>query len=293
MRTLASDLMNSYQTALAGLLAPHIDGYTVVDVGAHGSAEADVYAPALIGKDAVVIGFEPNAAECTRLNEQWFGQRKFFPYAIGDGTRGTFHVCRAPLTSSLLRPNRSLIAEFENLFEMCEVTKEIPIDTIRLDDVCEIGAVDFLKLDIQGATLIALENAEQLLDRTLVVHAEAEFVPIYTGESLFSECEIFLRHKRFMFHHFHNLEGRRMIHGAYAVGRNPSQTLWADAVFVPSLQRLDKLPDHDLIRLAWTMDVIYGACDMAMSCLQRCRDAGAVHLASGYHDLLTEHGLLA
>lgn len=285
--------MDSYRCALAVLLAPHIDGYTVVDVGAHGTGEAEVYAQALIGKDSVVIGFEPNARECARLNEQLSGLRKFFPYAIGDGMRGIFHVCQAPLTSSLLRPNRPLLVKFEGLAEMCEVVVEAPIDTVRLDDIGGIEFVDFLKLDIQGATLVALENAERLLDHTLVVHAEMEFVPIYAGESLFSECEIFLRHKGFMFHHFHNLEGRRMTHGAYTVGRCPSQTLWADAVFVPSLRRLDRLPSRDLIRLAWTMDVVYGACDMAMACLARCTDAATAHLSGSYHRLLAEHGRLA
>jgi protein O-GlcNAc transferase len=292
MNSSASNLTNSYRLALAGLLAPHIDGYTVVDVGAHGTGEADVYAQALVGEDAMVIGFEPNSHECARLNELWSGRRRFFPYAIGNGTCGTFHICRAPLTSSLLRPNQPLLTEFENLAELCEVIEEIPIETVRLDDVKEIRAVDFLKLDIQGLTLIALENAEKLLDRTTVVHAETEFVPIYAGESLFSECEIFLRHQGFMFHHFHNLEGRRMMHGAFPVGRAPSQTLWADAVFVPSLQRLDRLPSRDLVRLAWTMDVVYGACDMAMACLARCREADTVHLAGTYRSLLDEHGML-
>jgi hypothetical protein len=96
-----------------------------------------------------------------------------------------------------------------------------------------------------------------------------------------------------MFHHFHNLDGRRMMHGAYAVGPAASQTLWADAVFVPSLARLDRLPSRDLVRLAWTMDAVYGACDMAMACLTRCRDADTVHLAGSYQRLLAEYGLLA
>jgi len=282
--------MEAYRLALAGLLASYIDGYTVVDVGAHGTGEADAYSHALAGQGALVIGFEPNAQECARLNEHWRGRRRFFPHAIGSGARGIFHVCKAPLTSSLLRPNRSLLEAYENLSELCEVTAEIPIDTVRLDDVGEIGAVDFLKLDIQGATLMALESAERLLERTLVVHAEAEFVPIYSGQPLFSECELFLRRKGFTFHHFHHLEGRRMKHGEYAVGPTPSQTLWADAVFVPSLQRLDRMPARELTRLAWTMDVVYGASDMAMACLARCN--GSNGLADAYRKLLAEHGLL-
>ncbi|NGZ08148.1 MAG: FkbM family methyltransferase [Nitrospira sp. LK70] len=285
---------DAHRAALAELLSPFLDKFTIVDVGAHGTGEADVYAPALEAPNALVIGFEPNTEECARLNLQSAGRRRFFAHAIGNGRPGIFHVCRGPLTSSLLRPNTAVLDQYENLAELCEVTAEMPIDTVRLDDIGEIGAVDFLKLDIQGATLLALENAEQLLQQTLVVHAETEFVPIYTGEPLFSECELFLRQRGFMFHHFHSLEGLRMTPaGAHAVGRHPSQTLWADAVFVPSLERLARLSCRDLARLAWAMDAVYGACDLAMVCLRRCAENGGPYLAERYRSLLAEGGMLA
>lgn len=292
MMTAASDQGRDYLLALAALFGGFIEGCTVVDVGAHGSGETDVYAPLLAGKGAVVVGFEPDRAECARLNETWSGKRRFFPYAIGDGAEASFYVCRAPLTSSLLRPNGQLLAHYEGLAEMCEVTEEMPISTVRLDALEEVSAADFLKIDIQGGTLPALRNAERLLERTLVVHAETEFLQIYRDQPLFSECEIFLRHRGFMFHHFHNSEGRRMTHGGYAVGRAPSQTLWADAVFVPSLPRLDQMASRELVRLAWIMETIYGASDMAMACLERCRSAETADLASRFRSLLATHGLL-
>ena len=287
------DPHKSDQLALAKLLAQYLEGYTVVDVGAHGTGEADVYMPALVTDSALVVGFEPNSTECARLNAQAGGRRRYYPYAIGNGMPGTFHLCRAPLTSSLLRPNQPLLIRYENLAELCEVIEEIPIETVRLDDINGIGSVDFLKLDIQGATLLALKSAQRILEGTLVVHAETEFVPIYHGEALFSECEIFLRNKGFMFHHFYRIEGRRMTFGNRVVGQASSQALWADAVFVPSFERLDTLSAPELVRLAWTMHTVYGACDMAMACLSRCRDDDTKDLASHYQDLLAMHGMLA
>ncbi|TYL85914.1 FkbM family methyltransferase [Bradyrhizobium cytisi] len=292
MITAASDPREDYLVTLAALFGPFIENYTVVDVGAHGTGDADVYAPLLAAKGAMVVGFEPDRLECARLNETWSGKRRFFPYAIADGAQAQFYACRAPLTSSLLRPNAELLAHFEGLAEMCEVTEEIAISTVRLDDIEEVASADFLKIDIQGGTLLALENAERLLERALLVHAETEFLQIYRDQPLFSECERFLRQRHFMFHHFHNLEGRRMTHGGYAVGRVPSQTLWADAVFVPSLQRLDQLSDRELARLAWTTEVVYGASDMAMACLLRCREAETAKLAASFRSLLAAHGRL-
>lgn len=206
---------------------------------------------------------------------------------------GTFHLCRAPLTSSLLRPNQSLLVRYENLAELCEVIEEVPIETIRLDDINGVASVDFLKIDIQGATLPALQGAQRMLEHTLVVHIEAEFVRIYQDEALFSECEIFLRDRGFMFHHFHRIEGRRMTFGNRVVGQAPSQALWADAVFVPSFERLDTLNTSELVRLAWTMHTVYGACDMAMACLSRCGDEGDDAFSNRYQALLATHGMLA
>jgi hypothetical protein len=206
---------------------------------------------------------------------------------------GTFHICRAPLTSSLLRPNQPLLVRYENLSELCEVIDETQIETVRLDDIKGIGLVDLLKLDVQGATLLALQSAQRMLERTLVVHAETEFVPIYHDEALFSECELFLRNKGFMFHHFHSIEGRRMTFGNCVVGKAPSQALWADAVFVPSIERLDTLGAPELVRLAWTMHTIYGACDMAMACLSRCCVEDNKDLPNRYKALLAAHGMLA
>jgi FkbM family methyltransferase len=283
----------AHHLALRDMLGARLERYSVIDVGAHGTGSEEVYAPALDVLDSLVIGFEADAAECDRLNSQAGDQRRYYPYAIGDGTPGTLHECRSPFTTSLLPPNPPVLQHFEGLLQQCEVVKKSAVATKRLDDIDGIEAADFLKIDIQGATLLALEGARNMLTGTLVVHAEMEFVPIYRDEPLFSECELFLRAHSFMFHHFHHIEGRRIRHGTYVVGRSPSQALWADAVFVPSLPRLDQLSAVQLARLAWTMHVVYGATDFAMTCLSRCDSLDNGDLARGYLALLAECGLSA
>src|SRR5690606_17646305 len=96
----------------------------------------------------------------------------------------------------------------------------------------------------------------------------------------------------FMFHHFHDIEGRRMIADQRIVGRHVSQMLWADAVFIPSFDRLDAMPAEALCRLAWTMHVVYGAADIAMACLSRLHDDAAI-LTDNYQSILARHGLLS
>jgi hypothetical protein len=57
------------------------------------------------------------------------------------------------MTSSLLRPNLEFARLFDNLAELMQVVSTADIDTVRLDDVAEVGAqgCDLLKLDTQGS----------------------------------------------------------------------------------------------------------------------------------------------
>jgi FkbM family methyltransferase len=272
------------------LLRETLEQYTIVDVGAHGTSEADVYAQAVLPGRTRIIGFEADAVECARLNARGDAMHRYFPIVVGNGERGTFHRCRSPLTSSLLAPNAGLLERYENLSELCEVITSGPVGTTRLDDVGIDGGVDLLKLDIQGAELQALEGGRTLLGRTLVIHVETEFVPIYAGQPLFSECELFLRGIGFAFHHFTKCEGRRLMAGTRVVGRAPSALLWADAVFVPTFDRLDHMQARELGSLAWTMHTLYGACDFAMACLHRCPDGK--RLTAAYAELLSADGML-
>jgi FkbM family methyltransferase len=267
---------------LGSLLADDLQRLCFVDVGAHGVAEAEVFAPALRG-DSLVVGFEADAAECARLGAAGDGRKRYLPCVIGDGRPARFHVCRSPLTSSLLHPNHELLAQYEGLAEVCEVMAESPVETVRLDDVADLPAIDFLKLDVQGATLAALQGAQRRLEDTLIVHAEVEFVPIYRDEPLFPECEQFLRSRGFMFHHFHEPQGRRVIAGGRAAGRTHSQMLWADAVFIPSFERMTTLAPRALRRLAWMLHAIYAAHDFAFRCIV---DAGSEREANAYLSLL-------
>jgi FkbM family methyltransferase len=275
------------------LLGPRMGTLTFVDVGAHAvEGQEEVYTPGLAAPETVVIGFEANGDECARLNLHADQGRRFFPCAIGDGRPGRFFHCSYPLTSSLLRPNTPLLQRYENLAELCEVVGESAMETRRLDDIEDLGDADFLKLDVQGAAYPVLRGATKLLDRLLVIHTEVEFVPIYQGEALFSEVELLLRERGFMFHHFHQMEGRRIRAGEYVVGQCPRQMLWADAVFVPGFERLEGLPATKLLRLAWLMDTVYQAHDAAMLCLNRYDTLSGEGFAHQYWELLTQAGLL-
>ncbi len=249
---------------------------TAVDIGAM-LLEGDVDPLVRLNKlgRLNVIGFEPQAAECEKLNALALPGRRYLPYAVANGMRRSFYVTNTGMTSSLLRPNLRIAQLFNNLAELMQVVATPLIDTVRLDDVAEIRAqgCDLLKLDTQGSEAEILANASETLKRCLIIQTEVEFVPLYEDQPLFADVDQLLRSHGFMFHRFLGMAGRT--YKPLMVNDNPnaalSQMLWSDAVYVPDLARLDRLEATALLKLAALLHEIYRSFDLC-------------HVVLGAHD---------
>jgi FkbM family methyltransferase len=213
-----------------------------------------------------VIGFEPQPAECEKLNALARPGRRYLPYAIANGERRKFYLTNTGMTSSLLRPNLRLARLFNNLAELMQVVATPDVDTVRLDDVAEIReqGCDLLKLDTQGSEAEILSHASRILEKCLIIQSEVEFVPLYEDQPLFADVDRLLRGHGFMFHRFLGLAGRT--YKPLMVNNDPnislSQVLWSDAVYVPDLTRLDRLEPEALLKLAALLHEIYGSFDL-------------------------------
>ena len=256
---------------------------TVVDIGAM-LLEGQSDPMARLGRlDLLrVIGFEPQAAECDKLNALGEPGRHYLPYAIANGERRAFYQTNTGMTSSLLRPNLWLASQFNNLSELMQVVATPTIDTVRLDDVAEIRdqGCDLLKLDTQGSEAEILTHASKTLENCLIVQSEVEFVPLYEGQPLFADVDQLLRASGFMFHRFLHLSGRT--YKPLMVNNDPnialSQILWTDAVYVPDLTRLARLTPKALLKLAVLLHEIYGSYDLCHVVLSaHDRQCGSTH----------------
>lgn len=248
------------------IIAPPL--MTAVDIGAMLLAGAtDPFARLNKAGRLNVIGFEPLTVECQKLNALALPGRRYLPYAVADGKRRSFYVTNTGMTSSLLKPNQKITQLFNSLGEHMRVIATQQIDTVRLDDVVEIRAqaCDLLKLDTQGSEAEILAHASETLKRCVIIQTEVEFVPLYEEQPLFAEVDLLLRSHGFMFHRFLGLSGRA--YSPILINGDPnaplSQMLWADAVYVPDLMRLDRLEPDALIKLAALLHEIYGSFDLA------------------------------
>ncbi|MBG0810853.1 FkbM family methyltransferase [Methylosinus sp. H3A] len=256
----------------------------IVDIGARHISGEPVYAPLLRGGEATVVGFEPDEAAVEELNARKNPGDVYLPYAVGDGGRHTLHICAARDMTSLLKPNRQAMELFHGFPVWSEIVATQEIDTVRLDDVPETDGATFLELDVQGAELMILQNAVERLRRAYVLHVEVEFLPLYEGQPLFSEIELFLRAQGYVLHRFTPLTSRvlRPLMLGKDIFAGMSQIVWSDAIFVRDFMRPELLADEELIGLAQIVHDCYRSADLALRLLTEHDRRSGRNLARAY-----------
>lgn len=181
------------------------DGLGVLDVGSRGGVHPVL---AAIAPLLDVVGLEPDQTECQRLaatatNGHRFKSLRYLPYALGETDReGTLHLCRAAGSSSLYKPNRSLLDRFpdEHRYDVVG-TVNVPIRSIdSLRQEAQLPRwLDFFKIDTQGSELQVLRGAAQTLRHQVVaIEVEVEFAALYEGQPLFRDVDAFLASFGFM-----------------------------------------------------------------------------------------------
>jgi FkbM family methyltransferase len=257
----------------------------VLDVGAALNDTPPYQALVAAGR-ARVIGFEPNQAECERLNAAYGGSHKFIPFFLGDGGAATFHETNWVLTGSLFAPNTRLLEKFGNLGEVTMPVGQHPVTTTRADDIPEIGNVDFFKIDVQGAELSVFQNATRVLGDALIVHTEVEFLELYKEQPLFADVDTFLRRQGFVFHTFDGFGMRafKPLVRDFDANLGFRQYLWSDAIYVRDWLCLEKLPDEKLKKFAVLAHDVLGSFDLAHLVLSELERRSGVKWTEVYRE---------
>jgi FkbM family methyltransferase len=141
------------------------------------------------------------------------GRLQFSPVLVGESAQTAVPFYEAETASSIfLESEKTKTA-----------TAMLPMTTI--DDVTagtEFQAADFIKLDVQGAELLALEGATRTLRATEAALMEVNLLEIYAGVPLFHETAAFMAERGFRVYDICSFM-RRPLDGA----------LWqADVIFV-------------------------------------------------------------
>ena len=263
----------------------------IVDIGANPIDGPTDYAELFAGGNVEVVGFEPNREALAQLNARKSSRETYLPYAIGDGERHKLYICQWEGMTSILQPNEQVLNLFHGFPDWGRVLSTEQIDTRRLDDVPETAGAEYIKLDIQGAALMALSHGTSRLADALVIHCETEFLQMYVGQPLFSDVELFLRGHGFTFHRFYPLVSRMvqplaMNNDVYA---GMSQLFWADSVFIRDLSRLHALSERQLLVMAAILHDCYRSLDVTMRLLIAYGERTGRDLAGAYLSNMQPH----
>jgi len=253
----------------------------ILDVGAMMLDTETPYGELVAQNRARLIGFEPDAVECEKLNQRFGAPHRFFPHFIGDGGPATFYETNVAMTGSLYKPNTRLLEKFNGLEEVTRLVREHPVQTRRLDDIEELGQVDFLKIDVQGGELNVFKGAPRVLASTLVIQTEVEFTELYENQPMFSDVDPYLRSQGFQFHTFLTL-GQRCFRPV-SIGNDPNlgirQHLWSDAIYVRDWMALEALSIEQLKKYAILLDHLYQSRDLCSLLLSKIDErAGSTHM---------------
>jgi hypothetical protein len=280
---------------------PDLPALRIVDVGSQElDSESDMHAPLRAAAPVEIIGFDPFAVsdaadagtartsvEVTRSDGR---QIRTIPALLADGGIVTLHVNRYDPTSSILPSNHALTRQFGLLDMAVETVETRQLPSYRMDDVLpvegEAARIDLLKIDVQGAAHMLLENAPKVLRNTLVCHVEIEFAPVYLGERLFGDIDTLMRAAGFCFVDFFSLGRQR--YGSFdaspARAFHRGRTLWGDCIYIRDLDTEGALSADDLFRVAVIVHSCYNKQDLAAELLGRLDAMSGTGLLKDYID---------
>lgn len=160
-----------------------------------------------------------------------------------------FNLNQDPYTSSFLPLNPKYANFYSNqnkpdyvLGQAALAVKQKSMTTDSLDELSQSLALpecDFLSLDTQGSELHILEGAEITLQNCVGLQVEVAFAELYETQPLFSDLDVFLRSKGFVFIRFKSFqEYAPLVTGIES--RGEKMQLMADAIYFKSPELLTK-----------------------------------------------------
>jgi FkbM family methyltransferase len=250
----------------------------VADIGAADIAEVPPYRVLLDAGLARLNAFDADVRQHDKLRATYGENLALFTDIIGDGTQQTLHLASpASGMTSLLKPDAARLAFFNGFEQFGAVHATETVQTTRLDDVAGLPDLDFLKMDIQGGELMALEHGQARLAHCAMIHLEVSFVPLYEGQPGFGEIDVWMRAHGFIAHRFTDVK----CWSVSPITRNSdirspfNQLLEADVVYARDLTS----PDLDaavLKKTALLAHACYDSPDLAGHIVARMEIAGQI-----------------
>jgi FkbM family methyltransferase len=248
---------------------------SVLDIGANPVDGRAPYKEMLDYGLCTVTGFEPQQRALAFLEQRKGPLERYLPHVVGDGREHRLKITKAEGMTSLLTPDQNQLRLFTPFLEWGSVVEELDVQTYRLDDL-DIDDFDLLKIDVQGAELMVLQNGRERLRDAVAVHTEVSFVPLYLGQPTFGELDGELRSQGFVPHSMPAVKQWAIAPTVFDndLYRPGNQLLEADIVYVRDLAHPERMTSEQLSHLAMIAFHIYGSVDLAVFCIIELQQRG-------------------
>ncbi len=242
---------------------------------------------------AQVWGFEPHPEAAARLRDAAPEGVIVLERAVGTPGQAVFNAYPASEMSSLFKLSEKSIGYLGHFRRHLGTETEMPVTLSSLDQIDEVPAIDFLKIDAQGAEVDVIGGAAAKLAQAVAVVAEMRFYRLYDGEPAMGDLDAALRGQGFVLHRFIAPKSR-MLGNSQAVRLNRravgSQLIDGDAVYIRNLEDRDAVSDAQLAHLALLADAVFGSHDLVLWCLDELAARGVLpaKVAAKYVDKLPD-----
>lgn len=214
------------------------------------------------------IAFDP----CSTLKNVERLQRNselhHYPHvALGNGAEATLYTCLDPAMTGTLEPLPA-DQQLPNHQQGTQVLARLPITTLRLDDIEGLESIDWLLLDNLNDSLTILENGEKALTNTLLVQVRVNFAPTHKNQPELTQISNWLSRHGFSFYRLNNLQHYSHLPEKLNLRKQQaSQLSAADAIFIPSPQRMGCLDTQQKSKLAFILNSAYQINDLTFCLL--------------------------
>jgi FkbM family methyltransferase len=201
---------------LVQAMVPADERFIILDGGAR-EAWSDPRWQAFVSNRLRLYGFEPDAAEVARLNEEAAARKvdcRYYPTGLwGQSGTAAFIANKSPGGGSFFEQNLGLTDRWrfespEAAFLAREIFHPTGRETMAVTSIDDwarhtgVTDLDFMKLNVQGCELEILQGSTSLLGHVLGLMVEMSFVESYRARPYFSDIDTFLRTQGFAFFDF-------------------------------------------------------------------------------------------
>lgn len=230
--------------------------------------ESDVVRQLLQKEALELIAFDPSSQAPDTSLKQHKGVHYYPNATLGDGQPGQLHACLDPKLSASLAPLGDE-HQPEAIRKGSQVLTRLSLNTIKLDSIDGLPAIDWLVLDDLNDATAILDNGTQALKDTLLLQVKVAFQPTHERQPNLAEIQHWASRNGFRFYRLHEPQHRSHLpEDVPETQRQATEMTSADALLLPSHGRMETLSDNQRTRLAFLLHTVFGIKDLTYSLLQ-------------------------